>query len=344
MISNCPRHAGLATKTWTEVGELARKQHHYILASRALGEEGIAAFLLGDVNGAQEKVMKAYLVAKYLGDPAARVRYASVYGAGLVALKKYDRALKPLDEAIRVANTTKGVAYGRLRCGMATNDVPPKKPTKYLWPAEAVNIAQKKHHAVRLCEELIALTGYDKAACWRFLKKHGVERPGSGSRRTFDPTTVESIIEYVSEHGVRAASQRFHCEAKTLYNLIHRRGYSHYGKDLLSLRQICSHFCVRYSKVMSWIEQGLLKAKREQTRTGRPIYSIEFEALQKFCKEHRNLLITRRWPPQRIRFLEEYVFAPKHAELLRTRESKRENGAFDRGEYIDPDENFQRRA
>jgi hypothetical protein len=190
----------------------------------------------------------------------------------------------------------------------------------------------------------IALTGYDKAACWRFLKKHGVERPGSGSRRTFDPTTVESIIEYVSEHGVRAASQRFHCEAKTLYNLIHRRGYSHYGKDLLSLRQICSHFCVRYSKVMSWIEQGLLKAKCEQTRTGRPIYSIEFEALQKFCKEHRNLLITRRWPPQRIRFLEEYVFAPKHAELLRTRESKRENGAFDRGEYIDPDENFQRRA
>ena len=103
--------AGLALKTWTEVGELARRQHHYMLASRALGEEGIAAFLLGDINGAQEKVMKAYLIAKYFGDPAARVRYASVYGAGLVELKKYDRALKPLDEAIRVANTTKGVAY-----------------------------------------------------------------------------------------------------------------------------------------------------------------------------------------------------------------------------------------
>jgi len=103
--------AGLAMKTWSEVGELAQKQHHYMLASRAMGEEGIATFLLGDVNGAQEKVMKAYLIAKYLGDPAAQVRYASVYGAGLVALKKYDRALKPLDEAIRVASTTKGVAY-----------------------------------------------------------------------------------------------------------------------------------------------------------------------------------------------------------------------------------------
>jgi hypothetical protein len=65
--------------------------------------------------------------------------------------------------------------------------------------------------------------------------------------------------------------------------------------------------------------------------------------LQKFCKEHRNLLITRRWSPNRMRFLEEYVFAPKHAELLRTRESKRENSAFERGEYFES-EDYQRRA
>src|SRR5271170_6260775 len=118
---------------------------------------------------------------------------------------------------------------------MSTCDgVPPKKTSKYLWPTEAVSIAQKKQHPVRLCEDLIALTGHDKAACWRFLKKHGVARPGAGSRRSFAPSTVESIIEYVSEHGVKAAAKRFHCEAKTLYNLIYRRGYTHYAKDLLS--------------------------------------------------------------------------------------------------------------
>jgi hypothetical protein len=227
---------------------------------------------------------------------------------------------------------------------MATSDVPLKRPRQYLWPVEATNIAQKKHHPVRLCEELIALTGYDKAACWRFLKKHGVKRPGSGSRRSFDAKTVESIIEYVSEHGVQAASQRFHCEAKTLYNLIHRQGYAHHGKDLLSLRQICSYFGVRYSKAMSWIERGLLEANRQHTRTGKIVYSIEFEALRKFCKEHRNLLITRRWSPHRIRFLEEYVFAPKHAELLHTRESKRESGAYDRKEYLKVNEDVRRRA
>jgi CHAT domain-containing protein len=103
--------AGLAKQTWTEVGELARSHYHYMLAARAMGEVGIADFLLGDISRAQKEVLGAYEIAKYLSDPGARVRYASAYGAGLVELKKYQQALKPLDEAIRVTETTKGLAY-----------------------------------------------------------------------------------------------------------------------------------------------------------------------------------------------------------------------------------------
>ena len=217
----------------------------------------------------------------------------------------------------------------------AAGENPPKKPRRYLWPIDARTIAQKKQHPVRLCEELMVLTGHDKEACWRYLKRQGIDRPGAGRRHTFDTSTAETIMDYVSEHGVKAAANRFHCEAKTLYNLIHRRGFSHYGKDQMSLRQICLHLGVRYSKVRGWIEDGLLKAKKEETRTGKALYSIDFDALQRFCKEHRGLLVTRRWSPQRMRFLEEYVFAPKHADLLRTRESKRETSAFERGEYLD---------
>jgi hypothetical protein len=35
------------------------------------------------------------------------------------------------------------------------------------------------------------------------------------------------------------------------------------------------------------------------------------------------------------------VFAPKHAELLRTRESKREAEAYERGEYLQGPERSQ---
>lgn len=102
--------SGMARQTWAEVETLAIRQHHYLLASRAGGEQGIAAFLLGDIATAKKKVLRAWLVAK-AADPAARIRYASMYGAGLVELHKYKEALGPLNEAIKFAERTKGAAY-----------------------------------------------------------------------------------------------------------------------------------------------------------------------------------------------------------------------------------------
>ena len=102
--------AGMARKTWAEVEALALSQHHYLLASRAMGEQGIAAFLLGDIATAKKNVVKAWFVAK-TADPGAHIRYASMYGAGLVEMHKYKEALGPLDEAIKVAEKTRGAAY-----------------------------------------------------------------------------------------------------------------------------------------------------------------------------------------------------------------------------------------
>ncbi len=102
--------AGMARKTWADVEALAIRQHHYLLASRAMGEQGIAAFLLGDIATAKKNVVKAWFVAK-TADPGAHIRYASMYGAGLVEMRKYKEALGPLDEAIKVAKKTRGAAY-----------------------------------------------------------------------------------------------------------------------------------------------------------------------------------------------------------------------------------------
>jgi len=101
--------ASMARQTWAEVEKLALHHHHYLLATRAIGEQGIAAFLLGDIATAKKDVLKAWMIAK-IDDPAAHIRYASMYGTGLVALGKYQEALGPLNEAIRVAQKTPGVA------------------------------------------------------------------------------------------------------------------------------------------------------------------------------------------------------------------------------------------
>jgi CHAT domain-containing protein len=75
-----------------------------------MGEQGIAAFLLGDIATAKKNVVKAWIIAKTT-DPGAHIRYASMYGAGLVEMHKYKEALGPLDEAIKVAGKTRGAAY-----------------------------------------------------------------------------------------------------------------------------------------------------------------------------------------------------------------------------------------
>ena len=64
---------------------------------------------------------------------------------------------------------------------------------------------------------------------------------------------------------------------------------------------------------MSWIQDGLLEAGSETTRTGKTRYFVRHRPLEKFCLEHWDLLLTRRLSLERLAFIEQYVFAPKHA-------------------------------
>jgi tetratricopeptide (TPR) repeat protein len=104
-------NAAAALSTWEQVSKLALSLGHYSIATRAMGEQGIAAFLLGDTETAKKKVVRAWVLSRVEHDPAATVRYASVFGAGLVQIHRYKEALTPLDEAIRIAAANPHVAY-----------------------------------------------------------------------------------------------------------------------------------------------------------------------------------------------------------------------------------------
>ena len=100
-----------ARSTWQQVYTLAKQLHHYELATRATGEQGIAAFLVGDTDTAKKQVLLAWELSRVERDPAATVRYESVFGEGLVHLHRYNEALTPLNEAVRIASTHPEVAY-----------------------------------------------------------------------------------------------------------------------------------------------------------------------------------------------------------------------------------------
>src|SRR6185437_16116340 len=176
-------------------------------------------------------------------------------------------------------------------------DLTAKRQTWRRFPPEAVEILRQKKHPVAICEELAALTGRDKRACWDFMTRHGIERPGSVHRHNFDPKNTDELVEYISDHGVHAAALRFGCNPKSLYNWLYRQEHTHLSRDALSLREVCTHLRVKHNQATRWIEMGLLKAVRRESSTGVVSYLIEFDALQKFCNEHRNFLITRRSSP-----------------------------------------------
>ena len=103
--------ASMARSTWMQVAALARHQGHFLLASRAMGEEGIAAYILGDMSSAKRDVIAAWEVSKFFHDDAAHIRYATLYGAGLAELHRYNEALLALNDAINTAQKNPAVAY-----------------------------------------------------------------------------------------------------------------------------------------------------------------------------------------------------------------------------------------
>jgi DNA-binding transcriptional MerR regulator len=194
---------------------------------------------------------------------------------------------------------------------------------RYKWPAEAESIALRKCNPAALCAELARLTGYNERACWNFLERRGVRRPGSTSRTSFSERLQERIVEYSTDHGIQACSMRFNLPRKAIYNLLYRQEMTSRSRDFFTMREVCRHLSVRESTVLTWIEAGLLTAEQSTRRDGRVFYAFNHEALTKFCKQSRELLLKRRWPERRLEFIREYIFAPKHADLLDSRECKR---------------------
>src|SRR6202034_4378938 len=120
-------------------------------------------------------------------------------------------------------------------------DPVPKRRTWRRWPPEAFEIVRQPKNPAALCRELESISGNDTRACWRFLNKHRIRRPGSASRNKFDRQRTDELVEYISDHGVQAAALRFGYDAKSLYNLLYRQEHTNLSTDVMSLREVCAH-------------------------------------------------------------------------------------------------------
>lgn len=189
--------AAYALRTWTEVGHLATEQGRLLLVTRAMGEQGIAAYLLGDLATAKKKVGAAWKIAQYGGDPGAHIRYASMFGAGEVDQHQYKAALSVLDEAIDTASRT-GSAYptiavyakiealtglGQYKEALQLTDEAEKKVRQYDLKPHLVDIGRLRANTfVLMNNQAAAVAQYDSAiqlaeqiGYWRAVMQDGEE-------------------------------------------------------------------------------------------------------------------------------------------------------------------------
>ncbi len=194
-----------------------------------------------------------------------------------------------------------------------------QKKTRYIWPENATRFVRKAsqskdkaRNAVLLHNQLEELTGFSADACWRFLQRHGIERPGTGKRKIWDTALV---VEYVMEHGYKAAAQKFACSPHALYSLMQREkrviGHCSGQYGLNQLRKLLN---IRIETIKGWIRIGVLEAT-PVLHGGKSTFVVSDDQLRRFLRREAGSLLPRGFPEKRVEFLSNYLF-DKHMDLV----------------------------
>ena len=112
---------------------------------------------------------------------------------------------------------------------MKTNEPSRNRPPRrqrYDWPPEAERLARQKPrmHPSRLVQQLREMTDYPVDACWRFLKKFGIQRPTR--YRSWSVRDQVKVLEMSEQRPVGEIAKHFGVSDKAIYHIIaknHRR-------------------------------------------------------------------------------------------------------------------------
>src|ERR1035438_4381017 len=103
--------APAAQEDWAAALALATELGDRKWQSRAQGELGMIAFILGDTGTALSQVTQALVAANATGDIGAQIRYFAAIGTGLHLSAEYDQAIQYFDRALAIASKHKETGF-----------------------------------------------------------------------------------------------------------------------------------------------------------------------------------------------------------------------------------------
>jgi hypothetical protein len=195
-----------------------------------------------------------------------------------------------------------------------------------VWPKAAYDLVRANKEASG--EELQALisrlqTEYGKPrwACWRFVRRRGIEF--KRQQRKWTQAERDKLVNLIADnHSVRHVAGVLRRSSHSVWHMLRRLGIStKMSKDGFTKYQLSRALYVRPERIQSWADRGWLKIGDDGT--------INAEDFCNFCKKHAKDVVGERLKVERLEFVRLYVFPPRHAESLAVRESKKERAAYE---------------
>ncbi len=209
----------------------------------------------------------------------------------------------------------------------------------FRWPKEARELVRNHlarqrgdkdsadEPAAELVKKIAEVSGNPRDACWRFARQAGVA--GKRSYRAWPERAQQRLLDLVAIQPLPEVAIAMRRSLGSIRSMLHRLGASaSMGKDWFTKYTLAEALHIRHDDVQKWIDRGWLKARVIKTGTLER-YIIEADDFSAFCKAHSREVVGRRLNLDRLNFVKDFVFAPRHAELLPVRESKKERAAYE---------------
>jgi len=177
-----------------------------------------------------------------------------------------------------------------------------------------------------LISRIAAVSGNPRAACWRFVRQSGVT--SKRSYRQWTKAEQQRLLDLIASRSLDEVTVLLRRSPTSVRAMLYRLGASaRMGQDWFTKHSLARALHVRAEEVQRWIDQGLLKCRIVEA-TGLQRQVIDAEAFCEFCKEHSREIVGRRLNPERLSFVQTFVFPPSHMQLLPVREAKKEQAAY----------------
>ena len=171
-----------------------------------------------------------------------------------------------------------------------------------------------------MATKLASLTGNPRSACLRFLYRHGAV-PARKVRAWTRPEQ-QRLLNLTETLTVDEISKMLQRSPRSIRSMLYRLGEtSQRGRDWFTPYSLAEALHVRAEEVQKWIEKGWLKCRVVETASLKRRI-IDPDDFSDFVKQYGPAVIGRRLTADGLRFVQTFVFPPKHAHLLPLRKKE----------------------